>query len=51
MECDQMDIVSAFLKSMIDKDIYVSPPEGSSVPAGFILKLRKSSVIEGRTEI
>lgn len=29
LECDQTDIVGAFLQSDVDKEIYVRPPDGS----------------------
>lgn len=42
LECNQMDVIGAFLKGDIDRDLYVKPPEGSSIPAGHILHLKKS---------
>jgi hypothetical protein len=41
-ECDQMDVIGAFLKGNIDRDLYVEPPQGSDIPAGYVLHLRKS---------
>jgi hypothetical protein len=41
-ECDQMDVIGAFLKGSIDWDLYIEPPQGSNVPAGYVLHLRKS---------
>lgn len=42
LDCDQTDIVGAFLQSEVDKVIYVRPPDGSGFPAGTLLRLRKS---------
>ena len=41
-ECDQMDVIGAFLKGDIDRDLFVEPPPGSDIPAGHVLHLRKS---------
>nr|ADE10054.1 rve superfamily protein [Tremella fuciformis] len=41
-ECDQIDIIGAFLKANIDKDIFIEPPEGSDIAADHVLHLRKS---------
>lgn len=42
LECDQVDIIGAFLNGEIDRLIFVEPPEGSDIPAGYILRLIKS---------
>lgn len=42
LECDQVDIIGAFLNGEIDRELYVDPPQGSEIPAGHVLKLRKS---------
>lgn len=42
LECDQVDIVGAFLNGIIDREIFVQPPEGSNFPAGYLLRLIKS---------
>ena len=42
MECDQVDIIAAFLNGDLEEEIYMEPPEGSTIPAGKILRLRKS---------
>lgn len=41
-ECDQMDVIGAFLKGDIDRDLYVELPEGSDIPADHVLHLKKS---------
>lgn len=41
-ECDQVDIVAAFLNGDLEEEIYLEPPEGSDIPANQVLKLRKS---------
>ena len=41
-ECDQMDVIGAFLKGDIDRDLFVEPPEGSDIPAKHVLHLQKS---------
>jgi hypothetical protein len=41
-ECDQVDIVAAFLNGELDEQIFLEPPEGSSIPANQVLRLRKS---------
>ena len=42
LECDQVDIVSAFLNGEIEETLYVHPPELSDIPAGKVLRLKKS---------
>lgn len=42
LECDQVDIKSAFLNGDLDETIYLSPPEHSDIPQTHILRLRKS---------
>ena len=42
LECDQVNIVGAFLNGDIDRELYVQPPEGSGIPANTVLRLRKS---------
>lgn len=41
LECDQVDIVAAFLNGDIDKVLYMDPPEGSGIPAGKVVRLDK----------
>jgi hypothetical protein len=42
LECDQVDIKAAFLNGDLEETIYLSPPEGSNIPANKVLHLRKS---------
>jgi hypothetical protein len=42
LECDQVDIKAAFLNGDREETIYLSPPEGSDIPANKVLHLRKS---------
>jgi hypothetical protein len=42
LECDQVDIVAAFLNGELEETIYMEPPEGSNIPAGYVLRLKKS---------
>jgi len=42
MECDQVDIKTAFLNSDLEETIYLAPPEGSGIPSNMVLLLRKS---------
>ena len=42
LECHQVDIKGAFLNGVIDKLIYLTPPDGSDIPANKILRLNKS---------
>ena len=42
LECDQVDIIAAFLNGDLEEEIYMEPPEGSNIPAGKVLRLRKS---------
>lgn len=42
MECDSVDIVGAFLNGDIDHTIHVRPPQGSTIPDGQVLRLRRS---------
>jgi hypothetical protein len=42
LECDQVDIVGAFLNGDIDRELFIEPPQGSSIPANQVLRLRKS---------
>jgi len=42
LECDQVDIKAAFLNGELDETVYLEPPEGSDVPVGKVLLLRKS---------
>jgi hypothetical protein len=42
MECDQVDIVAAFLNGVLKETIYMEAPEGSDIPAGQVLRLKKS---------
>ena len=37
LECDQVDIVAAFLNSDLEETIYMDPPEGSDLPHGEVL--------------
>jgi hypothetical protein len=42
LECHQVDIKGAFLNGTIDKLIYLTPPDGSDIPANKVLRLNKS---------
>ena len=42
LECDQVDIVAAFLNGDLDETIYMDPPEGSDIPQGNVIRLLKS---------
>src|SRR5258708_29716306 len=42
LECHQVDIKGAFLNGVIDKLIFLTPPDGSDIPANKILRLNKS---------
>lgn len=42
MPCHQVDIKGAFLNGDIDHKIYIEPPEGMPIPAGMLLKLKRS---------
>jgi hypothetical protein len=42
LECDQVDIKAAFLNGDLEETIYLSPPEGSNIPADKVLHPRKS---------
>jgi hypothetical protein len=42
LECHQVDIKGAFLNGIIDKLIYLTPPDGSDIPANKVLRLNKS---------
>jgi hypothetical protein len=42
MECDQIDIKAAFLNGDLEETIYMTPPEGSRIPATKVLRLRKT---------
>ena len=42
LECDQVDIVSAFLNGKLEETIYVHPPGLSGIPKGKVLTLKKS---------
>ena len=42
LECDQVDITAAFLNGELEETVYMHPPEGSDIPAGCALRLRKS---------
>jgi hypothetical protein len=42
LECDQVDIIGAFLNGDIDRELYVEPPQGSNIPSDKVLRLRKS---------
>ena len=42
LECDQVDIVAAFLNGELKEVIFMEPPEGSDIPAGSVLRLKKS---------
>lgn len=41
-ECDQVDIVAAFLNGDLEEEMFLEPPEGSDIPATRALRLRKS---------
>ena len=38
----QMDVVTAFLNGDLEEDIYMSPPEGTNTPIGYVWKLKKA---------
>jgi hypothetical protein len=42
LECDQVDIVAAFLNGDLEETIYMDPPQGSNLPSSKVLRLRKS---------
>ena len=42
LKCHQADVDSAFPYADLDEEIYINPPEGVSVPQGFILRLHKA---------
>jgi hypothetical protein len=42
LECDQVDIVAAFLNGDLEETIYMNPPQGSDLPSNKVLRLRKS---------
>jgi hypothetical protein len=42
LECDQVDIVAAFLNGDLEETIYMDPPEGSTIPHGHVIHLLKS---------
>jgi transposase InsO family protein len=42
LECDQVDIVAAFLNGDLEETIYMDPPEGSTIPQGSVIRLLKS---------
>jgi hypothetical protein len=42
MECDQVDIIAAFLNGDLEETIYMSPPEGSDISSNKVLLLRKT---------
>jgi hypothetical protein len=42
LECDQVHIKAAFLNGNLEETIYLSPSEGSNIPADKVLLLRKS---------
>lgn len=42
LECDQVDIVAAFLNGNLQETIYMDPPEGSELSNNKVLQLRKS---------
>jgi len=41
-ECDQVDIKAAFLNGELEETILLEAPEGSTIPADSVLRLRKS---------
>jgi hypothetical protein len=42
LECDQVDIIAAFLNGDLEETIYMDPPQGSDLPSNKVLRLRKS---------
>ena len=42
LELDQMDVSTAYLNSILDEEIYISPPKGVPIKEGFCWKLKKS---------
>ncbi len=41
-ECDQVDIKAAFLNGELEETIFLEPPQGSNIPAGKVLHLRRT---------
>lgn len=41
LECDQVDIVAAFLNGNLQETIFRDPPEGSDLPSNKVLRLLK----------
>jgi hypothetical protein len=42
LDCDQVDIKAGFLNGDLEETIFMSPPEGSNIPANKVLRLRKT---------
>jgi hypothetical protein len=42
LDCDQVNIKAACLNGNFEEPIYMSPPEGSNIPADKVLRLRKT---------
>jgi Reverse transcriptase (RNA-dependent DNA polymerase) len=42
LECDAVDVVGAFLYGLIDREIWVKPPEGIGIAKGIYYRLLKS---------
>jgi hypothetical protein len=42
LDCDQVNIKAAFLNGDLEETIFMSPPEGSNIPANKVLRLRKT---------
>jgi hypothetical protein len=41
LEIYQIDVVSAYLLSELEEDVYLKPPKGLDLPYSKVLKLRK----------
>jgi hypothetical protein len=42
LECDQVDMIAAFVNGDLEETIFMDPPQGSDSPSNKILRLRKS---------
>ena len=42
LELHQLDVKTAFLNAELDRDVYAYPPQGSGVPAGKVLLLKRA---------